>query len=53
MVARKTRRAPRLTQAERSLLSERRLLAAAMRVMCERGYEDTTLAAIGEFRIRP
>lgn len=46
MTARR-RRASRLTQAERSLLSERRLLAAAMRVMCERGYEDTTLAAIG------
>jgi AcrR family transcriptional regulator len=44
----KTRSAPRLTQAERSLLSERRLLEAAMRVMCERGYEETTLAAIGE-----
>ena len=43
-----TRPAPRLTQAERSLLSERRLLEAAMRVMCERGYEETTLAAIGE-----
>ena len=41
------RRVPRLTQAERSLLSERRLLEAAVRVMCERGYEDTTLAAIG------
>lgn len=39
--------APRLTQAERSLLSQRRLLEAAARVMCERGYEDTTLAAIG------
>lgn len=38
---------PRLTQAERSLLSQRRLLEAAARVMCERGYEDTTLAAIG------
>ena len=41
------RPAPRLTQAERSLLSERRLLEAATRVMSERGYEDTTLAAIG------
>jgi AcrR family transcriptional regulator len=43
----KLRPAPRLTQAERSLLSHRRLLDAAARVMCERGYEDTTLAAIG------
>ena len=38
----------RLTQADRSALSERRMLEAAVELMGERGYEKTTLAAIGE-----
>ena len=38
----------RLTQADRSALSERRTLEAAVSLMGERGYEKTTLAAIGE-----
>jgi len=38
----------RLTQADRSALSERRMLEAAVELMGERGYEQTTLAAIGE-----
>jgi len=38
----------RLTQADRSALSERRTLEAAVELMGERGYEKTTLAAIGE-----
>jgi AcrR family transcriptional regulator len=38
----------RLTQADRSALSERRTLEAAVALMGERGYEQTTLAAIGE-----
>ena len=38
----------RLTQADRSALSERRTLEAAVELMGERGYEGTTLAAIGE-----
>ena len=38
----------RLTQADRSALSERRTLEAAVALMGERGYEKTTLAAIGE-----
>jgi len=38
----------RLSQADRSALSERRTLEAAVRLMGERGYEKTTLAAIGE-----
>jgi AcrR family transcriptional regulator len=38
----------RLTQADRSALSERRILEAAVALMGERGYEKTTLAAIGE-----
>jgi AcrR family transcriptional regulator len=40
--------ANRLTQADRSALSERRTLEAAVALMGERGYEKTTLAAIGE-----
>jgi len=40
--------ANRLTQADRSALSERRTLEAAVELMGERGYEKTTLAAIGE-----
>jgi AcrR family transcriptional regulator len=40
--------ANRLTQADRSALSERRTLEAAVQLMGERGYEKTTLAAIGE-----
>jgi AcrR family transcriptional regulator len=38
----------RLTQADRSALSERRTLEAAVELMGELGYEKTTLAAIGE-----
>jgi AcrR family transcriptional regulator len=38
----------RLTQADRSALSERRTLEAAVALMGERGYEKTTLAAIGK-----
>jgi len=38
----------RLTKADRSALSERRTLEAAVALMGERGYEKTTLAAIGE-----
>lgn len=38
----------RLSQADRSALSERRTLEAAVALMGERGYEKTTLAAIGE-----
>jgi len=38
----------RLTQADRSALSERRTLEAAVELMGERGFEKTTLAAIGE-----
>ena len=41
-------RSNRLTQADRSALSERRTLEAAVALMGERGYEKTTLAAIGE-----
>jgi AcrR family transcriptional regulator len=40
--------ASRLTQADRSALSERRTLEAAVGLMGERGYEKTTLAAIGK-----
>ena len=38
----------RLTRADRSALSERRMLEAAVELMAEHGYEKTTLAAIGE-----
>jgi AcrR family transcriptional regulator len=38
----------RLTQADRTALSERRTLEAAVELMGERGYEKTTLAAIGQ-----
>ena len=38
----------RLTQADRTALSERRTIEAAIELMGERGYEKTTLAAIGE-----
>lgn len=38
----------RLTQADRTALSERRTLEAAVKLMGERGYEKTTLAAIGK-----
>ena len=40
--------APRRTQAERTAESEERLLRAALKLIGERGYERTTLAAIGE-----
>ncbi|MCG8588795.1 MAG: TetR/AcrR family transcriptional regulator [Proteobacteria bacterium] len=38
---------PRLSQAERTARTERRLLSAALHLIAERGYERTTLAAIG------
>ena len=41
-------RGRRRTQAERTALSEDRLLAAALQLISERGYERTTLQAIGE-----
>jgi len=41
-------RSKRLTQADRTALSERRTLEAAVALMGERGYEKTTLAAIGK-----
>lgn len=40
--------ASRRTQAERSALSEDRLLGAALRLISERGYDRTTLQAIGD-----
>lgn len=40
--------ARRRTQAERTAQSEHRLLAAALELISERGYERTTLQAIGE-----
>lgn len=46
-----TRRAPqrpRRTQAERTALSEDKLLRAALELISERGYDRTTLQAIGE-----
>ncbi len=39
---------PRRTQAERSALSDKRMLEAAIKHMVERGVEKTTLAAIGQ-----
>jgi AcrR family transcriptional regulator len=39
---------PRLRQAERSARTRRRLLRAALELVAERGYERTSLAAIGE-----
>ena len=47
-MASETASSNRLTQADRSALSERRMLEAAVELMGERGYEQTTLAAIGE-----
>lgn len=38
----------RLTRADRSALSERRVLEAAVELMGEHGYEKTTLATIGD-----
>lgn len=43
-----TTAASRLTQTDRTALAERRMLEAAVKLMGERGYENTTLAAIGE-----
>lgn len=40
--------APRRTQAERTALSESRILRAAMRLIARHGYSKTTLADIGE-----
>ena len=42
-----TNEAP-LTQAERTALSDQRMLAAAVRLIVERGPEKTTLKALGE-----
>lgn len=39
---------PRRTQAERTAESDRRLLRAALKLIGERGYQATSLAAIGE-----
>ena len=39
---------PKRTQAERTALSESRILRAAMRLIARRGYTGTTLADIGE-----
>ena len=44
----KSPRVRRRTQAERSAQSEDRLLGAALELISERGYERTTLQAIGE-----
>lgn len=38
----------RLTQAERTMISDRQMLDAAIRLIAERGYQKATLAAIGE-----
>src|ERR1700748_893308 len=38
----------RRTQAERAAESDRRLLRAALKLIAERGYRNTSLAAIGE-----
>ena len=43
-----TPRTPRRTQAERVAESDRALVGAAVRLIAERGYQRTTLAAIGE-----
>jgi AcrR family transcriptional regulator len=48
MTASASRRAPRRTQAERTALSEDRLMAAALKLVAERGYERTSLQAIGD-----
>jgi AcrR family transcriptional regulator len=39
---------PRRTQAERTAESDRRLLRAALKLIGQRGYQGTSLAAIGE-----
>jgi len=39
---------PRRTQAERTALSEDRLMEAALKLLAERGYDRTSLQAIGE-----
>ena len=39
---------PRLSQAERTARTRRRLLVATLELVAERGYERTSLAAIGE-----
>ena len=44
----RARRPQRRTQQERTEESDRRLLTAAMRLIGERGYRGTSLAAIGE-----
>jgi AcrR family transcriptional regulator len=40
--------APRLSQAERTARTRRRLLEATLELVAERGYDRTSLAAIGE-----
>ncbi|MCW5889135.1 MAG: TetR/AcrR family transcriptional regulator [bacterium] len=42
------RKRPRRTQAERSALSEDRLMEAALKLIVERGYDRTSLQAIGD-----
>src|SRR5690348_17433798 len=46
--ARETAKKPRRTQPERVAESDARMLAAALRLIGERGYRGTSLAAIGE-----
>lgn len=43
-----TARGPRRSQAQRTAESDRRILRAALRLVAERGYRATSLAAIGE-----
>lgn len=43
-----SRRVERLTQSERTALSDGRMLAAAVSLICERGTDKTTLQAVGE-----
>ena len=47
-LVRGSRAKPRRTQAERSAESDRRMLRAALKLIGERGYRGTSLAAIGE-----
>lgn len=48
MVAKLTDKPRRLTQAERTALSDARMLDAAVEMICERGVAGTTLKAVGE-----
>ncbi len=46
--ARDPRQGPRLSQAERTARTRKRLLGATLELVAERGYDRTSLAAIGE-----